>query len=218
MATKAGNIGGEALQVYNSRINLLAQLLDQGYNVEPHVGISMSDVSTLITNKQLDMVLQHPNKRIYVKYHDKATLSKTNIDAYYDDAFVAAGDEEAEEGKLNPVTDELMIIIKTEPNETIKEHVKKIWESKRIFIVVINIARLQYNVLTHTLVPRHEPISEADARAVKVRYNINDDSQLADICRFSPVAQAIGLRPGQLCKIYRPSKTAIFAEVYRICS
>jgi DNA-directed RNA polymerase subunit H (RpoH/RPB5) len=216
-SSKGGNIGGEALQVYNSRINLLAQLQEQGYNVQAHIGISMSDVSTLITNGQLDMLLHQENKNIYVKYHDKATLSRANIDAYRDEVFSTAKDE-VEEGKLNPVTDELMIIIKTEPNDTIKERVKYIWENERIFIIIININRLQYNVLTHALQPRHEPISEEEAQAVKVRYNISDNSQFPDISRFNPVAQAIGLRPGQLCKIYRPSKTAIFAEVYRICS
>ena len=43
------------------------------------------------------------------------------------------------------------------------------------------------------------------------------DSQFPDISRFDPVAQAIGIRPGQVCEIIRPSKTAISAPYYRIC-
>ncbi|MCK5558294.1 MAG: DNA-directed RNA polymerase subunit H, partial [Candidatus Hydrogenedentes bacterium] len=38
-----------------------------------------------------------------------------------------------------------------------------------------------------------------------------------DISRFDPVAQAIGLRPGQLCRVMRPSRTAIVAPFYRFC-
>ena len=56
-----------------------------------------------------------------------------------------------------------------------------------------------------------------EAAEVKRKYNIHDDSQIPDISRFSPVSQVIGLRPGDLCRIYRPSKTAIKAEFYRIC-
>jgi DNA-directed RNA polymerase subunit H (RpoH/RPB5) len=38
-----------------------------------------------------------------------------------------------------------------------------------------------------------------------------------DISRFDPVARAIGIRPGDVCHIIRPSKTAIEADYYRIC-
>ena len=41
---------------------------------------------------------------------------------------------------------------------------------------------------------------------------------MPQISRYDPVAQAIGLRPGQICKITRPSKTAITSNYYRICS
>ena len=50
------------------------------------------------------------------------------------------------------------------------------------------------------------------------KYNIIHDKQFPDISRFSPVAMAIGIRPGQLCEIIRPSKTAINTIFYRICS
>ena len=43
------------------------------------------------------------------------------------------------------------------------------------------------------------------------------DSEFPELSRFDPVAQAIGIRPGQVCKITRASKTAIEAPYYRIC-
>jgi DNA-directed RNA polymerase subunit H (RpoH/RPB5) len=49
------------------------------------------------------------------------------------------------------------------------------------------------------------------------KYNITDKIQFPDISRFDPVARVIGLRPGQVCHIIRPSKTAIQANYYRIC-
>ncbi len=44
-----------------------------------------------------------------------------------------------------------------------------------------------------------------------------NDGQFPDISRFDPAAQAIGIRPGEVCEIIRPSKTAISAPYYRIC-
>jgi DNA-directed RNA polymerase subunit H (RpoH/RPB5) len=50
-----------------------------------------------------------------------------------------------------------------------------------------------------------------------MKYNITDKNQFPDISRFDPVARAIGLRPGQVCHIIRPSKTAIETDYYRVC-
>jgi DNA-directed RNA polymerase subunit H len=96
--------------------------------------------------------------------------------------------------------------------------VKHIWESEKIFIILQPLKRLQFNILTHILVPPHRVLSESEKIDIKKRYNIIDDSHFPDISRFDPVAQAIGIRPGEVCEIIRPSKTAISAPYYRICS
>ena len=77
---------------------------------------------------------------------------------------------------------------------------------------------LQFNVLEHSLQPKFILLNDAEAIAVKKEFNILNDSELPDITRFSPVAQPIGMRPGNICKIIRPSKTAISSTYYRICS
>ena len=55
-------------------------------------------------------------------------------------------------------------------------------------------------------------------RKIKIKYNITSDDMIPGISRFSPVAQVLGIRPGQLCEIVRPSKTSITSNFYRICS
>ena len=113
--------------------------------------------------------------------------------------------------------DTLFIIIKDEINETLTNELKHIWESDGIFIVIENIKRLQFNILDHDLVPQHTIVPESEVVNIMKKYNITDKIQFPDISRFDPVARAIGLRPGQLCHIVRPSKTAIEADYYRIC-
>ena len=50
------------------------------------------------------------------------------------------------------------------------------------------------------------------------KYNISDEkTQMPTISRFDPVAIAIGLRPGQVCEITRPSQTSITSLYYRLC-
>ena len=114
-------------------------------------------------------------------------------------------------------TDTLFIIIKDEPNETLINELKHIWESEGIFIVIESIKRLQFNILDHALVPPHTILKETEVDDIMKRYNITDKVQFPDISRFDPVARVIGLRPGQVCKIIRPSKTSIEANYYRVC-
>jgi DNA-directed RNA polymerase subunit H (RpoH/RPB5) len=159
----------------------------------------------------MDMLLKKitQEKSVYVKYHLAKSLRPVNIYEYIEDLFTL---EEVLTKK-----DDLIVIMKDEPNDTIKKTLTDIWEKEGIFIIVLNIKRLQYNIMNHQLVPPHIVLNAEEAAAVKLKYNIHDDSQIPDISRFSPVSQVIGLRPGELCRIYRPSKTAIKAEFYRIC-
>jgi DNA-directed RNA polymerase subunit H len=83
---------------------------------------------------------------------------------------------------------------------------------------VYNLERLQFNILEHSYVPKHEIMNETQISEMKQKYNIKNDLEIPEISRFDPVAMAIGMRPGDICKIVRPSKTAITADYYRLCS
>jgi DNA-directed RNA polymerase subunit H (RpoH/RPB5) len=159
----------------------------------------------------MDMLLKKTtmDKSVYVKYHLAKSLRPVNLFEYIEDLFTLE--------EILTKKDDLIVIMKDEPNDTIRKTLTDIWEKDGIFISVINIKRLQYNIMKHQLVPQHIVLSQEEAREIKKKYNILDDSQIPDISRFSPVSQVIGLRPGELCRIYRPSKTAIKAEFYRIC-
>jgi len=72
--------------------------------------------------------------------------------------------------------------------------------------------------LDHEYVPKHIILNNDEIDDMKKRYNITNNTELPEISRYDPVAQAIGMRPGQICKIIRPSKTAITTDYYRLCS
>jgi DNA-directed RNA polymerase subunit H (RpoH/RPB5) len=202
---------GQIIEIHNSRKTIIDLLEAQKYDVSQYKDFGINDVNTLIQTKQMDMLLKKitQEKSVYVKYHLAKSLRPVNIYEYLEDLFTL---EEVLTKK-----DDLIVIMKDEPNDTIKKTLTDIWEKEGIFIIVLNIKRLQYNIMNHQLVPPHIVLNAEEAAAVKLKYNIHDDSQIPDISRFSPVSQVIGLRPGELCRIYRPSKTAIKAEFYRIC-
>ena len=204
--------------IYNSRKVVLELMKKQGYNVNDYANFSINEVNSMKLNNQLDMLLEtsdenitqeNPNKKIYIRYYLTSRPAPKNLQEMIDDLFVLT--------ETLKKTDTLFIIIKDDPNETLINELKHIWESEEIFIVVESIKRLQFNILEHELVPFHRVMMESEVKQVMTKYNIVDKIQFPDISRFDPVARVIGLRPGQVCNITRDSKTAIETNYYRVC-
>ena len=200
--------------IYNSRKHLLDLMKKQNYNVDEYSNFSINEVNSMFQNNQLDIKLEKNTKenKAYIHYYlgkTAKTITAKNLQDMIDDLFMVE--------EMLTKNDTLFIILKSDINETITNVLKNIWEKDGIFIVIINIQRLQFNILEHSLVPPHRILSEEELEEVKIKYNINKLSQLPEISRFDPVAQVIGIRPGQVCEIIRSSKTAVNTKYYRVC-
>ena len=204
--------------IYNSRKVILELMKQQGYNVNDYSNFSINEVNSMKLNNQLDMLLEtnddnvsdeSPKKKIYIRFYLASRPAPKNIQEMIDDLFILT--------ETLKKTDTLFIIIKDDPNETLINELKHIWESEGIFIVIESIKRLQFNILEHVLVPPHRVMVESEVKQIMTKYNITDKVQFPDISRFDPVARVIGLRPGQVCNITRASKTAIETNYYRVC-
>jgi DNA-directed RNA polymerase subunit H (RpoH/RPB5) len=203
--------------VYKSRKTVLDLMNSQGYDVDEYSNFSINEVNTMFNNKQSDMLLKkktdnpatgRPDK-IYIRYYLGKTLRPQNIQEMIDDLFHLE--------EVLQKQDSLMIITKEDMNESLSNLLKHIWESDGILIIIQSIKRLQTNILDHVLVPPHRVLTLEESNEIKKRYNIIEDSQFPEISRFDPVSQIIGIRPGQICEIIRPSKTAVTTKYYRIC-
>ena len=203
--------------VCKSRKIILELMEKQGYITDEYANFSVNEVNSMFQNKQLDMLLEKEKpapgsdikNKIYIRYYLAKTLRPQNIHEIIDDLFNLE--------EILTKNDTLMIIVKDDMNETLINLLKHIWEQDGILIVIQSIKRLQYNILNHTLVPQHRLLTNDEVNVIKLKYNIVDNTQFPDISRFDPVAQIIGIRPGQVCEIIRPSKTAINSFYYRIC-
>lgn len=203
--------------VYKSRRTILELMENLGYDITDYENFSVNEVNSMFLNKQLDMFLEKKDKnsetnkkqKIYIRYYLTKSIRPQNIQEIIDDLF------NLEETLTKD--DTLLIVVKEEMNDTIKSFIKHVWETEGIFIVIHNIKRLQFNILEHVLVPKHRIMNEEEITNLKKKYNIQHNGLLPDISRFDPVAQAICLRPGQICEILRPSKTAIQSNYYRVC-
>ena len=211
------NLSSQISSIYTSRNVVLDLMKRQGYNVNDYDNFSVNEVNTMKQNNQLDMLLEQNEEdentkrknKIYIKYYLGKMVRPANINEMVDDLFNLE--------VILTKDDTLFIIIKEDMNDTLISELKHIWEKDGIFIVIQNIKRLQFNILDHILVPNHRVMKKSEVGEIMEKYNISDITQFPDISRFDPVAQVIGLRPGQVCEITRASKTAIESKYYRVC-
>jgi DNA-directed RNA polymerase subunit H (RpoH/RPB5) len=200
----------EVVEIFKSRKTILELLEIQGYDTSNYNKDSMSQVSIMLQNEQLDMLVEKDGKKAYVKYHLGKTLRAANVLEYIEDLH----DLE----KVLEKTDDLIIIMREEPNDSLIKELKNIWEKDRVFVIVHAMKRLQFNIMNHELVPPHRNLNEKEVVEFKNKYKITDDNLIPDINRFSPVALALCMRPGEICEIIRPSNTSIETPFYRVCS
>ena len=190
------------IQLHKARTILLELLETQGYNVDDYSNFSMNELHSMIKNDELDIFLVKDDKKVLVKFYEISSLTtkmlrQTNIDKmiqqYYD-----------VEEKIKK-SDDLIIILNDDPNDTIQNILKHIWENEGIYINVISLKRLQFNVLNHELVPEHNILSKDEKVDFMKKYNIKRFSEIPEISRFDAVAMAKCMRPDEVCKIVRPS-------------
>jgi DNA-directed RNA polymerase subunit H (RpoH/RPB5) len=200
---------------YNSRKNLLDILDIIGYEVDQYTGFSVNEIDERMKTMQLDMELTKPTgEKAYVKYlcGNKVPTKMLNakvLDQLIEDLFVNSDTLEKR--------DTLIIVIDGEPNDSMLDRLKYLYNHDGYFIVCHNIARTQFNILQHEKVPKSEVATEEEVANIMRKYNITDRKQFPEIGRFDPVSLALCLRPGQICKIHRPTPTAGTSMFYRVC-
>lgn len=211
------------IQLYNSRKNIL-EILNQvySYDISDYDGFSTNEIDTMQSNTQLDMLLtrrseggtNQPIHKTYIHYSMKdANETKFNpinrLSQVIEDLYVLSDTLSKD--------DCLIMIFAGEPNDAFMAHLEQLYQNEGIFVVAINMQRLQFNILNHHLVPKVEILSEEDIDKLKEKYHITTYNELPEISRFDPQALAICLRPGKICKFFRKSPTALETDYYRIC-
>jgi DNA-directed RNA polymerase subunit H (RpoH/RPB5) len=206
------------LSIYNSRNTILELLTYRGYDTSEYTGFSINEIDAMFSNSQLDMLLIESVKsteisegrKVYVKYYlQTKQIRPPNLDEIIEDLYLI--------DSVLTKNDTLVVIVNEEPNDTITNKVKYLYDHDGIFVVIHSIKRLQFNILNHTLVPRLTILGKVEVDELYKRYSLQSNNNLPEISRFDPQSLAVMLRPGQICRLERKSATALIKDYYRIC-
>ena len=116
---------------------------------------------------------------------------------------------------LDKKTDQLLVVSKSEPNDTIVKFITNLFKSEGYFVTIIGETFAFRYSSTYTC-SEHRIMTTEEKTDIK-KNNISDDCQFPEISRFDPVATVLGVRPGQVCEITRKSSTALESKYYRVC-
>jgi len=199
------------LSIYKSRNTIIEQLKNINYDVSDYAEFSINEIDAMNSNDQLDMLVSREDgRKAYIKYWlNIKQIRKDNLDQLIEDLY--------EIESILEKKDTLIIITNEEPNDTIIQRVKYVYDHSGIFIVLHYMKRLQFNILNHVLVPHAVIMSDQAVADLKIRYNMKSLNDLPEISRFDPQALAMCLRPGEVIKIERKSDTALEYNYYRFC-
>lgn len=76
---------------------------------------------------------------------------------------------------------------------------------------------LTYNPLKHTMVPKHEKLTDNEGKQIMNDYLIKNKTQLPIISKTDIISRWLGLKVGEIVRIIRYNKTSGEYFYYRVC-
>lgn len=199
--------------LYTSRKILLELLEIRGFDTSKHNNFSNNEIRVMFSEKQLDFDLENKednSKKAYVRYLITTKIRNNSLKNYISDFLEMNEDFETDKS-------DIIIILKDKPNDSLLKVVDDFYNENQIYINLFYIKSLMFNILNHEYVPDHKIISEEDFKELKQNYSINSRLQLPLLSKHDAVSTVLGIRPGDIVKITRPSKTAGQYISYRCC-
>ena len=203
-------------KLFVSRKTILDMLESRGVNVSKYSNYSQDELelfykaNTKLTAELNPIDMHFEESNVLVKYALTQKI-KTNHLLNLVDEIVSEETMVKEGSTLILITRDSL-----KSEALIENHFQNLLEKLNIFIQMFDINKLMFNVTRHELVPKHTMIDFDEEKMILEKHSITKD-QLPVIKKTDPVAKYLGMKPGQLCKIIRPSETFGMYSSYRIC-
>lgn len=201
-----------------SRQTVLDILEERGYDALPYRNIAPEQILTLVmaaTPGALDMILKKkpdsaaPCERAAVLYMLHGRNLRHRMETFMSDVY--------KEGIVTP-TDDTLVVLNEPWNEIFDKTSLQLWQKEKARITFFHIKHVVVHPGRHVLVPPHRKLNAEEAKAEMMRWSVTQKSQFPLIKHSDMQAKLLGLIPGDIVEILRPSPTSGIARVLRICA
>lgn len=215
--------------IIRSRHTLLEILEDRGYDTTAYRNIANEQILTLARGAPaaLNMIIPRkaaggtlldvvaPSDRAVVSYQ-LFTSIRLRMATFVRDIFEIAPD--AMETSTIKRTDDIIVVLNEPYHEIFDKTALQMWQTQKIRMVFFHIKQLVVHPGRHVLVPPHKKMTAEEVDMAIARLHITHKSQLPLIKHHDIQSRVLGLVPGDVVTIQRPSPTSGVAEVLRICA
>jgi DNA-directed RNA polymerase subunit H (RpoH/RPB5) len=210
--------------ILRSRKTILDILEDRGYDVTKYRNIVPSQILTLAegNSRALDIFVPKregsnaPCERAVI-VHILNDRIRNRLGTWRRDLY----DVPADPTGANKITksDDVIVLLNEPYSEDFDKASLEMWQQpEKARIVFFHIKSVVVNPARHVLVPRHRKLTAEEAKAEMERLHVTSKLQLPTIKHFDIQSRVLGLVPGDIVEILRPSPTAGVARVLRACT
>jgi DNA-directed RNA polymerase subunit H (RpoH/RPB5) len=197
---------------------ILSILELRGYNTAPYAGESPEDLRVMTSDvKNLTVTLERkgeataPRPKCHVLYWIDAP-ARLRVNNLVTKLF------SVEDAPYKAAEDEIMVIL-SEPFHDIFHHQAIKGYAEGTLISFYNIRNLVSNPAHHVAVPPHRKLSKEETESVMTKLHIRNKNEFPRIIfHVDMQARVLGLLPGDVVEIRRPSPTSGEYLSYRVCS
>ena len=205
-----------------TRQNLIKMLKTRKMDVSAYENFNQEELKKMLHQSLIDKSFINPEvgplDMILKNRHNTTTYIKYRLDKIKTARAIESFIEQIYKTQLKP-TDNLVIIAHEKiniPGSSFETMLNNFYNQKGYFVQIISLTQLLINIVEHRDVPKHEVITEVEKKELLEKYYITE-SNLPNILRDDPMAVYLGLTPGEIVRILRPSPTSGTYISYRIC-
>jgi DNA-directed RNA polymerase subunit H (RpoH/RPB5) len=206
--------------LYRSRVTLLKMLKEEGYATDKYERFGPWEIEAMVNGGQhsLAMELKRPGTGAEEEITNCIVLYslgklKQKIKTFVDQLLA-----EDREPRVDPKNTEVIVIVLEDVADVFHAEALRMWLAEKLKIRFFKAHNLIFDPREHIHVPKHEKLpTEQHADFLKANY-IRSKSNLP-IIKFHEdmIARVMGLVPGDIVKITRPSPASGTYEIYRVC-
>lgn len=208
-----------------SRHTILEILNDRGYDTTPYNLISPDQILTLAEGDQraLDIVVSKKpdgfapcEKAIVVYQLQERIRQKLGTGTFMRDMYDIAPDNSTANA-VKP-SDDLIVIINEPYNDAFDKTSIQMWQNNKVRVTFFHIKQVVVNMSRHVLVPPHRKLTPEESKVEIAKLRLTQKSQLPLIKHHDMQSRILGLVPGDIVEVLRPSPTSGVNRVLRICA
>ena len=209
--------------ILRSRNTLLDILDERGYDVSKYRYIAPDQILLLAEGhpRALDIIVPKkadssaPCDRAVVVYQIQDRI-RLKLGTFTRDIYEIAPD--AMGANAVKRTDDVIVILNEPYHDAFDKAALGLWQTHRARMVFFHIKQVVVHPGRHVLVPPHRKLTAEEAAAVIERFHVTAKTQFPLIKHHDIQARVLGLVPGDMVEVLRPSPTSGVLPVYRICS